>query len=133
MQRHCSSVVNSSLCCLKFVQLKLLNSLEKRRILLFIGDKTETLISQRASYLVVLKGFIESILIKTLRTVMLQWHTIYVLVNNRNSYYRVVTRKLGVARRQPDPGRFSSRLQPPACGDQITLLLSSVQQDGYTV
>jgi hypothetical protein len=59
MQQRCSSAVNSSLSCLKIVQLKLFHSLGERRISLFILDKTETLISQKASYLIVLKAFIE--------------------------------------------------------------------------
>ena len=88
MRRRCSLVVNSSLCCLKFVQIKFFHSLEEGHILLFIVNKTEALISQSTPYLPVLKGFIKSISINERRTVWRQWHTICVLVNIRKSYYR---------------------------------------------
>ena len=124
--------MNRSLCCLKFVQVKFFHSLEERRILLFIFNKTEALISQSTPYLFVLKGFIKSISIKRRRTVLRQWHTICVLVNIRKSYYRATSRWLGDDCWHPDRGLFSSRLQPRASGDQVKLLFSSVQQDEYT-
>jgi len=48
--------------------LKLFHSLEERSISLFTIDKTETLISQKASYLVVLNNFIDLFLAKKLGT-----------------------------------------------------------------
>jgi hypothetical protein len=68
MRQRCSSVANSPLFCTSFVQLKLFHSLEERRISLFISDKTERLISQKVSYLIVLKDFIEFFQIKKLGT-----------------------------------------------------------------